>query len=238
MCEILIKVTCPHCQSSKVVKNGKKKNGTQNLLCRSCGKQFQASYRHQGADPAVSGMILRMLQRNSGIRDIENVLGVSRKCVLNTLCKRGAEAQISPSRSYYCSVQIDEVWSYVGRRKKGKYWLIYAYSPENDEILSYVCGSRGSKTVRALLKKLEGVQIEQYCTDSWKSFAEILPADRHKIGKDYTKGIEGVNTCIRARNRRFVRRTTCFSKLKRNHKASLNIMFEHRNRQKRKHHTL
>lgn len=31
-------------------------------------------------------------------------------------------------RSHYPSPQTDEVWSCVGRRKKGKYWLLYAHS--------------------------------------------------------------------------------------------------------------
>ena len=237
MCEILIKINCPYCQSSKVVKNGKKKNGVQNLLCRSCKKQLQPNYRHRGANPAISGLILRMLQRNSGTRDIENVLQVSRGCVPRTLCRRGEEADVKPSRSHYPSVQIDEVWSYVGRRKKGKYWLLYAYSPEFDEVIGYVCGSRSAKTVRALMKKPEDSGIDEYCTYKWRSFSEVLPAGKHKAGKDYTKNIEGADTYIRARNRRSVRRTTCFPEKKGNHRASLDIMFTYRNEQKCHHHT-
>ena len=238
MCEILIKINCPYCQSSKVVKNGKKRNGSQNLLCRICKKQFLSTYRYRGSNPAISSLIVPMLQRNSGIRDIENVLQISRRCVLRALCRRGQEAEIKPSRSHYPSVQIDEVWSYVGNKKKGKYWLLYAYSPEFDEIIGYVCGSRSAATVRALVQKLKDLAIDEYCTDSWRSFLQVLPADKHTVGKDHTKNIEGVNTCIRARNRRFVRRTTCFSKKKENHRANLNIMFLHRNEQKCKRHTL
>ncbi len=238
MCEILIKVNCPHCQSSKIVKNGKKKNGTQNLLCRTCGKQFLPAYSYKGANPAIKALVLRMLERNSGIRDIEQVLQISRQCVLNILCRHGSRASITPSRMHYPSIQIDEVWSYVGKRKKGKYWLLYAYSPDYDEIIGYVCGSRSAKTVRQLYTQLKTIQIEAYCTDNWRAFSKVLPEKKHRVGKKYTKNIEGVNTCIRARNRRFVRRTTCFSKKKENHHASLNIMFSHRNRSKIKHHTL
>jgi len=237
MCEILIKINCPHCQSSKVVKNGKKKNGAQNLLCQDCRKQFLATYQHKGADPAIRAMILRMLERNNGIRDIEQILKVSRQCVLNTLCRHGTGLVIAPSQQHYTSVQLDEVWSYVGKKKEGKFWLLYAYSAEHDEILAYVCGSRSASTVQKLYKQLEQVEIEEFCTDHWPAFAKVLPEKKHKIGKDYTRNIEGVNTCIRARNRRFVRRTTCFSKKKENHIASLNIMFTYRNSTKAKHHT-
>jgi len=238
MCEITIQVKCPHCHSCKVVKNGVKRTGRQNFLCRECSRQFQDEYRYRGADPAVGSLILRMLERNSGIRDIEAVLGVSRRCVLGTLCRRGAEADVKPSRRHYPSVQIDELWSFVGRRKKGKYWLIYAYSPDYDEILGYECGARSAKTVERLLGKLKEVEIDEYCTDSWKAFAKVLPAEKHRVGKEHTKNIEGVNTCLRARNRRLVRKTTCFSKKKENHLASINLMFSHRNRHKCRHHTL
>ena len=148
MCEILIKINCPHCQSSKVVKNGKKKNGEQNLLCQRCRKQFLSHYQNKGADPAIKQMIIRLLERNSGIRDIEELLGISRRCILDNLCRQGNQIKIVPAHQHYTCVQIDEVWSYVGKRKKGKYWLLYVYSPDTDEILAYSCGSRSAKTVR------------------------------------------------------------------------------------------
>jgi IS1 family transposase/transposase-like protein len=237
MCEILIKINCPHCQSSKVVKNGKKKNGEQNLICRSCRKQFLSVYKNKGANPATKKLIIRLLERNNGIRDIEELLGISRRCILNNLCRQANKIKIQPAQRYYKSVQMDEVWSFVGKRKKGKYWLFYAYSTETDEILAYVCGSRSAKTVRELVKKLKDVEIDEYCTDHWKAFTKVLPKEKHKIGKVYTKNIEGVNTCLRARNRRFVRKTTCFSKKKENHVAAVNLMFNYRNKQKAKHHT-
>ncbi|WP_192825286.1 IS1 family transposase [Rufibacter sp. LB8] len=129
MFEVLIKINCPHCQSSKVVKNGKKKNGAQNLLCHSCRKQFQATYQYKGADPATKQLMVRLLERNNGIRDIEALLGVSRKCILDNLCRQGSRLSIAPARRCYESVQIDEVWSYVGRRRKGKYWLCMPTAP-------------------------------------------------------------------------------------------------------------
>ncbi|PIQ21118.1 MAG: IS1 transposase [Cytophagales bacterium CG18_big_fil_WC_8_21_14_2_50_42_9] len=209
----------------------------QNLRCKSCTKQFQPTYGNKGADPAIKQLVLRLLERNSGIRDIEELLGISRKCILDNLCRQGNKITIQPACQHYKTVQIDEVWSYVRKKKKGKYWLLYAYSPETDEILAYSCGTRSAKTVRELLKKLKNLEIDEYCTDQWKAFAQVLPSQKHTIGKAYTKNIEGVNTCIRARNRRFVRKTTCFSKKKENHLAALNIMFNYRNKHKSKHHT-
>lgn len=99
------------------------------------------------------------------------------------------------------------------------------------------CESRSAVIVRRLYRQLEKVGIEEFCTDHWPSFTKVLPEERRKIGKDFTKHIEGLSTCIRAGNRRFARRATCFPKKKENHLASLNLMFAHRNAAKTKHHT-
>ena len=72
----------PYCHSMKIVKNGVKRTGRQNLLCRGCGKQFQCAYQEAGCRPEAKQLVLRMLVRNSGIRDIEEVTGVHRQTVL------------------------------------------------------------------------------------------------------------------------------------------------------------
>ncbi len=37
---VSIKLHCPNCQSTKIVKNGNKKNKKQNYLCKTCKRQF------------------------------------------------------------------------------------------------------------------------------------------------------------------------------------------------------
>ncbi len=76
----------------------------------------------------------------------------------------GGEADIKPAQTHDPSVQIDEVWNYVGK-KKSNYWLLYADSPEFDEVTGYVCGNRDPTTVRALIKKLSKVEMDVPCTD-------------------------------------------------------------------------
>jgi hypothetical protein len=75
-------VGCLHCHSAKVVKNGEKSTGAQNFLCRGCGKQFQYVYKYKGANPDIKRLILSMLLRVCGVRDIGAALGVSRNSVL------------------------------------------------------------------------------------------------------------------------------------------------------------
>ncbi len=152
-----------------------------------------------------------MQLRGSGIRDTALVQGVSPATVLRCLISESMNAAVKPRKGYYPRVQIDELWMYVAKKKK-KVWLLYAYCYETDEILAFAIGKRSSKTVRNLLLKLKGLEIDWYLTDKWEAFSKELPYYKHLIGKQFTKAIEGVNTWFRVRIRRLNRRTTCFSK--------------------------
>ncbi|WP_460969636.1 IS1 family transposase, partial [Pontibacter aydingkolensis] len=133
----------------------------------------------------------------------------------------------------YASVQIDEVWTFVKERKKRRKWLFYAYAPETDEVLAWSWGNRSQHTVARLYKQLRELEIGSFCTDDWPAFTKVLPPERHLVGKAYTKNIEGVNLCLRTRNRRIVRKTACFSKKEQNHYDAMKLIFYYRN-----HHTL
>lgn len=118
---------------------------------------------------------------------------------------------IKPGQHTYNQVQIDEQWSYVGRKEK-KVWMLYAYAPQEDEILAFAMGKRSAETVRRLMMKLKQVNIEWFLTDDWEAFKAVLPVQKHVCGKKHTKHIEGINTWFRTRLRRLMRRTTGFSK--------------------------
>ena len=226
--KLQIEVVCPDCCSTKVVRNGVKKTGKQNLLCKDCRRQFQCEYRNKGSDPQVKEKLVKMLVRGSGIRDCMAVLGVSFCCVLATILREGKDIEIKPKRKIYRSVQIDEQWSYVGKKEK-KVWMIYALCIETGEILAASWGKRNKTGVRRLMMKLKKAEIESYCTDNWQAFAEVLPKDKHKRGKQFTKKIEGVNTWFRARLRRLARRTTGFSKKLVYHWSMMKIAIKKRN---------
>ena len=149
MCEITIQVKCPYCHGLKIVKNGKKKSGEQNFLCRSCGKQFQHRYQKVGCRPEMKELVLKLLVRNSGIRDIEAVLGIHRQTVLQWLNQAANEREVKPRQKHYEELQIDELWTFVKERKRRKRWLFYAYAPETDEVLAWSWGNRSQHTVRS-----------------------------------------------------------------------------------------
>ncbi|MEM4648076.1 MAG: IS1 family transposase [Candidatus Pacearchaeota archaeon] len=211
MSEVIQKLRCPHCHSTKVVKNGKKSNGQQNYKCQSCGKQFQFEYFYKACHPEIQVLMKRMLLRGSGVRDICKVLLVSINAVLRLILRWGKAVEIKPSKKYYRKVQMDELWSFVGKKEK-KVWILYAYCSESKEILAVTMGKRNKHRVKDLLKRLKGIEIDFYATDSWKKFADLLPYFKHLIGKKHTKGIEGRNSWIRRRLSRLFRRSTTFSK--------------------------
>lgn len=109
---------CPYCLSVKVVRNGVKSSGAQNLLCRNCGKQFQNEYAYWACDKERRDLLLRTLLRGSGVRDCAEVLGISPDAVLRCILRNALSLEIKPARKRYRRVRIDELWSFVGNKDK------------------------------------------------------------------------------------------------------------------------
>ena len=121
MSKITIQVNCPHCQSVKVKKNGKKRTGKQNFLCHSCKKQFQYEYSYKGADPTKKELVKTMTLNGSGVRDIHRVLGLSLVCILFVLRNWFKQIEEPSFDGTYKEVQIDKIWLtfiYWGLSKK------------------------------------------------------------------------------------------------------------------------
>ena len=90
-------------------------------------------------------------------------------------------------------------------------------------------GKRSKKTILELYKRLKDIQINFWCTDNWEAFKTVFPSEKHKIGKEFTKAIEGVNTYLRGACKRLIRRTIAFSKKVLNHWAAIKLVMANRN---------
>lgn len=77
--------------------------------------------------------------------------------------------QIKPKQLFYNSLQVDELWTFMGK-KKNKKWLIYAYLPQTKEIVAWVWGKGNKKTARKLREK-------------WKKLGEVLDKFVRIIGR-------------------------------------------------------
>ena len=224
--ELTITIDCPHCQSTKVVKNGKKEHNKQNLLCKNCKKQFIPDYQgtYKGTYSSITKRIHKMLVRACGIPDIAAIEECSISKVLSVLSK--FKAVFKPKKSHYDRLEVDEFWSYVGK-KKAKMWLLYVYDPCGKEIVAWVFGKRNMVRVRALRAKLKtmGIDYKSIAHDCWQAFKTVFKSERQLLGKAYTKSIEGNNCRLRHRIRGSFRRTCCFSKKLRNHIKAFEIAF-------------
>ncbi len=178
--------------------------------------------------PENRTLVLKMLCRGSGISDCSAISGVGKRTVLAWIKAWAATLTLKPRKHCYGRVQIDEHWSYVGKKQK-KVWMLYAYAVEEDEILAFSMGKRSAGSVQNLFVKLKALDIGVFLTDDWEAFSAVLPKAKHLIGKQYTKNIEGINTFLRTRTRRLVRRTVCFSKKLIYHYSMLKIIIYNRN---------
>jgi len=100
------------------------------------------------------------------------------------------------------------------RVKKTKLWLIKALDRSSRRTIAWVLGGRGSATNKRLYNKVKHLKDCVFYTDNWDAFAEILPPERHIVGKSGTITIERDNSNTRHHLGRFTRRTKIVSKSK------------------------
>jgi IS1 family transposase/transposase-like protein len=225
--EIKITLECPRCQGTNITKNGHKKyKKKQNYRCNFCNRQFIGDHNltYKGCHSDLTKKIRRMLVRGVGIRDIAYIEGISTTKVLSVLLN--VFCQIVLKQKHYSKLEIDEFWTYVGR-KQNKLWLLYAYCKDTGEIVCYVWGGRHLKTARKLKQKLSELDIsyDTVYSDNWNSFIVVFGGSNHIVGKENTVGIEGNNCLLRHRIRRAFRRTCCFSKKLLNHFKAFELAF-------------
>ena len=78
--------------------------------------------------------------------------------------------------------------------------------------MAWVLGRRDSTTFRRLYDKVKHLKNCIFYTDKWDAFAEVLPPERHVIGKSHTVTIERDNSNTRHYLGRFTRRTKVVSR--------------------------
>lgn len=107
---------CPHCQSGKVVKNGRRQ-GKQSYLCRGCNRQFREKPQPQSYSREVKDLCVKMSLNGMGFRAIERVTGISHNSVLNWVRQA---ADTIPDENYEIpeTAQIDELQTFVGSKKR------------------------------------------------------------------------------------------------------------------------
>ena len=70
-------LTCPRCQSSQVVKNGKIHNGQQNFKCKNCLRQFVLNPTKKAIGQDTRELINKLLSEKLPLAAIARVTGGS-----------------------------------------------------------------------------------------------------------------------------------------------------------------
>jgi insertion element IS1 protein InsB len=110
--------SCPRCQCKTFTKNGKN-NNKQRYQCKQCAYNFTIAKLRHGIDQQYVALCLKLYLEGMGFRAIERVVGVSHVSVINWVKKYGkALTHASEQGKKLSAVELDELCSYVGSKKK------------------------------------------------------------------------------------------------------------------------
>ena len=103
------------------------------------------------------------------------------------------------------------MWSFVGSKSQQR-WLWHAIDHHTDQVLAYVCGTREDEVFFELKALLAPLGITRFYTDGRGAYQRHLDPAMHTVGKQHIQKIERKHTTWRARIKRLVRKTICFSR--------------------------
>ena len=86
---INVTLTCYHCKSKNIVRNGLTRNGKQRYKCYDCERTSRDLPQPATYSDDEQERILRAYQERSSLRGLERTFGVSRKTVTTWLKKKG-----------------------------------------------------------------------------------------------------------------------------------------------------
>jgi insertion element IS1 protein InsB len=236
---VTVPIHCPHCESNKLVRNGRAPNGKQKYLCRACQRQSREDPTPHAYPEERREEILRAYQERSSLRGLERTFGVSRNTVIAWIKKATKLPVVSETvRASDITdgdatiLELDELWSFV-RKKANQVWVWFALCRKTRQVVAYALGDRSEKTCRRLWEGIPPAYRAAHCfTDFWVAYQAVIPEDQHTAtGKETgeTAHVERWNNTLRERLARFVRKTLSFSKSLVMHEACLHLFLSRYN---------
>jgi transposase-like protein len=92
-----ITYTCPRCESTELVKNGKNAYGNQQFRCKSCGKTGVLNPKNRRSEAEIEQILAAYRERPS-MRGIARIFGISRN-TLSKWLKKSQETTATQSHS-------------------------------------------------------------------------------------------------------------------------------------------
>jgi insertion element IS1 protein InsB len=243
---MVVRDTCPACESPLYKKNGHTRHGKQNHQCKACGRQFTAAAMDRTIAQARRRQIAQLLGERLSLRGICRTMGVSLTWLLHFMvecfaaCPDHLHAQLPAQPTAVLlsrlEAEADEMWSFV-QKKANKQWIWIAMDATTRQIMAFHVGDRSRPSGTALWANIPMISREQamFHTDQYEIYKGVIPAAQHRaITKKarQTNHIERFNNTLRQRVSRLVRDTLSFSKKLANHIGAIKFFLCHYNRTK------
>jgi transposase-like protein len=90
---VTITISCPHCGSEDVKRNGHTSNGKQRYYCKTCKKQSRENPASNAYSEEHREEILRAYEERSSLRGINRTFGVARNTVSGWIKKKQQTSQ-------------------------------------------------------------------------------------------------------------------------------------------------
>ena len=240
-------VKCPYCGSEDVVLFGKSSAVRQRYLCRNTAcshKTFRLEYERNAWKPGMHEKVVMMALNGAGTRDTGRVPGISKDTVTAILKKTEIPAKpvneqypasLNPNDTIDIAVrnvfipsesgmpeglpaEMDEMWSFY-HDKSNQVWLRRAADHRTNTPLAFVFGTREHKYPDELPELLKPFHTGKVYADGNFAYSSRISEEQLETGKKNTQKIERDHLTLRTRIKRLARKTICFSKSLRIHKA-------------------
>ena len=122
-------------------------------------------------------------------------------------------------------VETDEMWSFY-HDKSRQVWLWWAIDHKTGVPIAFVFGTRKHKYLDELLELLKPFSIGIVYADNYSAYSERVPEENLVTGKKNTQKIERHHLTLRTRIKRLCRKSICFSKSLRIHKAVIGLFID------------
>lgn len=215
---------CPHCGSTKIVKNGFTYYQKQNYKCKYCKRQFVEREPERVYGQAY--LIGKLLLERVSLRGISRILDIG-MCALMKLVKEiwlnvPADlpvGELTDAQIEVLCIEADEMWSFVGS-KDNVHWIWLAIERKTRLVVGFHIGDRTQEDAQALKQSIPDHILDKAMvfTDGLAAYKSVFEKlQHHPEGKPETVKIERLNNTIRQRCSRLVRKGLSFSKSRLHH---------------------
>ncbi len=186
---------CCYCEAH-AKRHGRDRGGNQRFRCRNCNRTFLEEREKPLGDMRIpqdkAVIALKMLAEGSGLRSISRLTGLHRDTICRLLVHVGKQCERFMEERIFNvpvqDVQVDELWGFVGMKKRtksklgienplvGDAYVFIGIERNSKLILSWHLGERNKEHAVQFLNKLNLVTANRFqiSTDAWKGYGETV----------------------------------------------------------------